>query len=124
MSALSSAWQPRSAEHLTALEDLKGLTVELFRALLVPASADDDRRLFSAWSAQLDEVNRLARQPRDPEAPVLEVAEALTLCDHADRAALVRHALELRARARGTASKQAALELLKKRLTLPLQVCG
>ncbi len=124
MSTLSPCWQPRSAEHLSALEDLHLLTVELFRALLVPASADDDRKLFAAFSGCLDTVARLGRQPRDPAAPVLEAAEARMLFDHADRAALVRHALALRARARGTASKQAAMELLKRRLTLPLQVCG
>lgn len=124
MSTLSPCWQPRSAEHLSALEDLHLLTVELFRALLVPASADDDRKLFAAFSGCLDTVARLGRQPRDPAAPVLDPAEARTLWDHADRAALVRHALQVHKQARGIAQREAAAELLRRRLTWPLEQLG
>lgn len=120
----SSCWQPTSHQHHMVLEELKDLTVAMFKALVVPGNRDSDRALAARWSDQIDLVARLARQPRSNDAPTLDPAEARTLWDHADRAALMRHALQVHKQARGIAQREAAAELLRRRLTWPLEQLG
>lgn len=120
----SSCWQPTSHQHHMVLEELKDLTVAMFKALVVPGNKESDRALASDWSTWIDMAARLARQPRSSDAPTLDPAEARTLWDHADRAALVRHALQVHKAAHGLAQRNAAAELLRRRLTWPLEQLG
>lgn len=120
----SSCWQPRSHGHHVALVQLKDLTIEMSRALVVPGNKESDRILAAEWSRWIDLVAKFGRQPRSNDAPTLDPAEARTLWDHADRAALVRHALQVHKQARGIAQREAAAELLRRRLTWPLEQLG
>lgn len=121
---LSPCWQPRSAEHLSALERLQSLTQQIGHLLTDQTTRPTDDATVDAWEEALDLVARLARQPRDPWAPQLDADEARVLFDAADRAALIFAALKAVNRARGVASRRAASVLLHRRLTMPLESCG